>query len=194
MKIYTKQGDTGQTALATGSRVSKTNLRIIAYGTIDELNAHLGLLRDHLEVESRTFPALNELAEKILLIQGELFEIGSELACPPSPKSAALEAAIDPLTLTRLEADMDRWQGELPPLHNFTIAGGNHLNSQAHIARCIARRAERATVAVHESEKIRPLLLAYLNRLSDWLFVLSRAISAKLSSPETLWHKQPPRS
>jgi cob(I)alamin adenosyltransferase len=185
MKVYTKTGDQGFTSLTSGQKVSKANLRIEAYGAIDELNAQLGLLRDQLH---ENFATAALFAGKILPLQEELFEIGSELATPAkSPLSAKLQASIAGATLSRLELEIDVWQAELPPLANFLIPGGHSLNSQAHIARTIARRAERRVVELHEQEGVRPILLQYLNRLSDWLFVLSRAVSARLECPETIW-------
>lgn len=190
MKIYTKAGDRGQTSLATGQKVSKSSLRIAAYGTIDELNSQLGLLRDLLTREAEHLSVLGNFAAKVEEIQAELFELGSELATPPSTLSANRQAAIDDETLARLERDIDEWQEALPPLRNFILAGGHYLNAHAHIARCVARRAEREVVILHELEAQRGMVLQYLNRLSDWLFVLARAISAACASPELIWKKQ----
>lgn len=190
MKVYTKAGDKGHTSLVSGKKVSKASLRIDAYGSVDELNAHLALLRDHLHTASPV-ESLQPLADKILTIQHELFEIGSELATPPSSLTSTLQASIDGTTLSRLEQDIDLWQEALPPLRNFVIPGGHPFNAYAHIARCVARRAEREVVRLHEQEAVRPEILQYLNRLSDWLFVLSRTLSARLGCPETLWKRKP---
>ena len=185
-KIYTKVGDKGSTLLATGQRVAKSSLRIEAYGTVDELNAQLGMLRDLSLKELNEHPIITQL----FTIQNELFDIGAELASLPSPQNPSNPCHINMESVERLEQEMDQANENLPPLKNFVLPGGNTLNSQAHICRCICRRAERSTVRLHDEDSVRPEVRIYLNRLSDWLFIMSRLISHELSVPEVLWQQK----
>jgi cob(I)alamin adenosyltransferase len=178
MKIYTKGGDQGQTSLYGGKRVSKSDLRIEAYGTVDELNAYIGLLGD-LEVN---------LAQKALLkeIQDRLFTIGAALAADPDrpnlKKPDLLEEDVEVL-----EREIDRMQEKLPELRAFILPGGHQNVSFAHLARTVCRRAERLTVILAETEEVELLIIMYLNRLSDFLFVLSRYMAQKLNVQEITW-------
>lgn len=179
MKIYTKKGDAGKTSLIGGTRVPKYNLRIEAYGTVDELNSWMGVIRDH-EVPSPH-------ASEIRRIQNELFTIGSHLASDPQ-KSRMELPEIGEAAVSRLEQSMDAMDAELPELRNFILPGGHAANSAAHVARCVCRRAERLVVELSENEsEVSPLLMSYLNRLSDWLFVFAREISRVTNSEEIPW-------
>lgn len=180
-KIYTKTGDKGQTSLFGGKRLPKHHLRIEAYGTVDELNANLGLLRDHLS--SETFRA------ELKSIQNLLFSLGSMLATDPE-KNLPVPALKD-TDIVSLEQAMDRMDESLPPLRNFILPGGHPVVSYAHLARCVCRRAERLVVALHEEEPVDSLSLQYLNRLSDYLFVLARAIAHDLGVEEVTWQGRP---
>jgi len=168
-KIYTKTGDKGTTGLIGGTKVPKSHLRIEAYGTVDELNSFIGLLSDHLNAAGTTTPLLKE-------IQDRLFTIGSSLACDPEE---------DILTL---ENEIDRMMSELPPMKSFLLPGGHIAVSTAHITRCVCRRAERACVRLQDQQLfVDPLVLRYLNRLSDYLFVLARYVAQLLYVPEIAW-------
>lgn len=176
-KIYTKTGDSGETGLFGGKRIPKDDLRIEAYGTIDELNAVIGGLADRVpEDEDRTF--LRE-------IQADLFVIGSHLAKDPDK-----DLSLPDLPLARIEAmevAMDRMDGSLPPLKNFILPGGHPTVSQAHLARCVCRRAERRVVSLSREATTDPGMVRYLNRLSDYLFMLSRSLSSQLGVEEIKW-------
>ncbi len=174
MKVYTKKGDKGETSLGNGSTVTKTNLRLEAFGTVDELNAHIGLLRDESDYKN----------DFLLDIQKYLFELGSYYANP--------DQNIDDKRLSHkvaeLEAEMDSMNDELPELTNFIVPGGNKAVSLSHICRTVTRRAERKTVAIFEEEsELSYFLLAYMNRLSDFFFVLARFIGHKMGAKETIW-------
>ncbi|MFK7822931.1 MAG: cob(I)yrinic acid a,c-diamide adenosyltransferase [Oligoflexales bacterium] len=188
-KIYTKVGDKGSTLLATGQRVPKSSLRIDAYGTVDELNAQLGMLRDGANQEMQAYPSLNAIYDQIYLIQNELFDIGAELASLSSDQTTN-PCHISMKNIERLEQEMDHANEHLSPLQNFVLPGGHSLNSQAHICRCICRRAERRVISLHEDEPIRSELRVYLNRLSDWIFIMSRYICKELSVSEVLWQQK----
>ena len=177
MKIYTKKGDKGRTALFGGRRVSKAHLRVEAYGTVDELNSFIGLLRDHLDQE----------AQRTLLkeVQNRLFTIGSHLASDPkkSPILPDLQAA----DVEMLELEMDRMDEDLPALKNFILPGGHPTVSYAHVCRTVSRRAERLVVALHQREPVAEFILEYLNRLSDYFFVLGRKIAQDVGAEEVVW-------
>lgn len=179
MKIYTKTGDNGTTALYGGKRLSKSDLRIDAYGTVDELNAHIGLLRDLSTEESdKTF---------LLEIQDKLFTLGSNLASNPEkekPKSIPDILSID---IEKLENEIDAINEILEPLQYFILPGGHANISQSHIARCVCRRTERICVALSQVEKVDALILKYLNRLSDYLFTYSRKLAKLLMVEELKW-------
>ncbi|HAP01146.1 MAG TPA: cob(I)yrinic acid a,c-diamide adenosyltransferase [Bacteroidetes bacterium] len=178
MKIYTKKGDTGTTQLIGGTRVSKNNIRIESYGTIDELNSYIGLTRDYTS-DTQTKNFLKE-------IQDRLFTIGSSLASDPE-KSRMKIPDLKTEDVALLEKEIDRMNDLLPEMKNFILPGGTPGNSICHIARCVCRRSERLIVALAEIETTEPLILQYINRLSDYLFVLSRKISKDENAEEVSW-------
>jgi cob(I)alamin adenosyltransferase len=185
MKIYTKTGDKGKTSLFGGTRVPKYELRIEAYGTVDELNSYIGLLRDQ-KIEEHT-------SNSLLKIQHELFTIGSMLATPTAKKT--LKSGKERLNIPKisleqilfLEQEIDRMEKELTPMTHFILPGGHQTVSFCHIARCVCRRAERLAVQLHEKEPINEHILSYLNRLSDYLFVLARKLSIDNKAKEIPW-------
>ncbi|MFN4313136.1 MAG: cob(I)yrinic acid a,c-diamide adenosyltransferase [Chitinophagaceae bacterium] len=180
MKIYTRTGDKGTTSLIGGTKVSKSHLRIEAYGTVDELNSHIGLCRDLLSDE--------QVRQILKDVQDRLFTTGSSLACDPikEPKIRIPDLRSDDVAI--LEAEMDRMNESLPAMKNFVLPGGHSTVSQLHIARCVCRRAERCCVRLEmESLEVDPLILQYLNRLSDYLFVLARFVSHHLGAEEIPW-------
>jgi cob(I)alamin adenosyltransferase len=188
-RVYTRQGDRGDTMLAGGQRVPKDSIRIEAYGTVDELNSFVGLARD----SAGGLPALAELGAMLLRIQHELFNLGSILATLPAdvhPK----QARILPADIDRLETEMDRMNEDLEPLRSFVLPGGSRINAELHICRTICRRAERLCVALAREEEVPAEAVQYLNRLSDAFFVASRCASAKGGAPETLWEPNKPQS
>jgi cob(I)alamin adenosyltransferase len=180
LKIYTKTGDAGETALFDGTRVPKSDARVSTYGEVDELNAWLGLARAAL-VESGP----GGLAAMLEQMQRDLFALGSRLA-DPSHKIAerVSKAAIAPEDIVRLENWIDELEKELPPLRRFILPGGSRAGAALHVARTVCRRAERAMVAL---EALEPELLVYINRLSDLLFVMARAANRREGSPELEW-------
>lgn len=180
-KIYTKTGDTGKTALFGGGRVAKNNLRVEAYGTVDELNAFTGLLRDMMPIENHS-----TFLEKI---QNQLFVIGSLLASTADKNNFLPD--LSETAVHALELQIDAMEVQLPPLKNFILPGGHVVNSYCHIARTVCRRAERNVVALSlkKNSNINPLVLTYLNRLSDYFFVLARSISFELGAAEIVWKK-----
>ncbi len=179
MKIYTKTGDQGTTALFGGKRISKADLRIDAYGTVDELNAYIGLLRD-LDVNHKRKGFLIE-------IQDRLFTIGSILATEPGNNKVKIPA-LQVENIQTLEKEIDSMEGELPPMRVFVLPGGHTSVSFGHIARTVCRRAERLAVALDDQEKkVDLLVIQYLNRLSDYLFVLCRKMASELGAEETPW-------
>ena len=178
MKIYTKTGDKGQTGLIGGKRVPKDDPRVEAYGTIDELNAALGLALSFLPVE------LADGRAALLHIQRVLFDLGADLATPPGARKARWE--LDEADISRLEGAIDEMDAQLEPLRNFILPGGHPAGAALHLARTVARRAERDVVSLAAGEAVEPKLLKYLNRLSDYLFVLSRSVNQRLGSPERL--------
>lgn len=185
MKIYTKTGDKGTTALFGGTRVPKHHLRIESYGTVDELNSYIGLVRDQ-KIDANSISSL-------IRIQNELFTLGAMLATPPEKetlKSGKERLNIPKITsknIELLEQEIDAMNLELPQMTNFILPGGNQTVSFCHIARCVCRRTERLATALNENEPINPAVLKYLNRLSDYLFVLARKLSKDLSVKETPW-------
>jgi len=178
MKIYTRTGDKGQTSLLGGKRVSKSDQRIEAYGGVDELNAHIGLIRDQYDDEG--------ISQLLLEVQNQLFTIGSHLALQPG-KSLETVPKLRQENIDILENEMDRMNEALPEMRNFVLPGGNVRISTCHIARCVCRRAERYVVALSENESVDSIVVKYLNRLSDYLFVLSRKISRDLEIDEIPW-------
>ncbi|MBK8290797.1 MAG: cob(I)yrinic acid a,c-diamide adenosyltransferase [Flammeovirgaceae bacterium] len=178
MKIYTKTGDEGTTSLFGGKRVSKADLRIDAYGTIDELNSWIGVMRDQPVNQSR----LELLAE----IQDRLFTIGSILATEPDNKKVKIPALVE-TDIELLEKQMDVMDAQLPAMRHFVLPGGHSSVSFGHVARTVCRRAERLVIALNQIEKVDPLVIKYLNRLSDFLFMLCRSMAFELKAPETPW-------
>jgi cob(I)alamin adenosyltransferase len=179
MKIYTRTGDAGQTSLIGGRRVSKADLRIDSYGTVDELNSWIGLLRDQ-PVNTNRRALLKE-------VQDRLFTVGAELATDPDKAPRKAMPAIIEADVTRLEQEMDSMDTDLPELRQFVLPGGHASVSYAHLARTVCRRAERLTIALNDSSPVDPLVLTYLNRLSDYLFVLSRKMAQELDAEEVAW-------
>lgn len=178
MKIYTKTGDSGLTSLIGGTRVPKHHLRIEAYGTVDELNSYIGLIRDQLKT-------INEIAI-LKEIQDRLFTIGSVLAADPEKSNMKLpDLHLSDIEL--LETEIDQINELLPVLKHFILPGGDVLISNCHIARCVCRRAERAVVHLSEGSFVADKVIIYLNRLSDYLFTLSRKIAVDLDKPENIW-------
>lgn len=180
MKIYTKTGDKGTTSLIGGTKVSKSNLRIEAYGTVDELNSYTGLCKDLL-TDGNTKAVLQE-------IQDRLFTIGSALACDPEKETKMKIPDLEETDIALLENEMDKMNDVLPAMKSFILPGGHPSISHLHIARCICRRAERCCVRL-ESEKneVEPIILKYLNRLSDYLFVLARYTGQILNVADIPW-------
>ena len=185
MKIYTKTGDKGTTALFGGTRVPKHHIRIESYGTIDELNSHIGLIRDQ---------AIDLIHKKVLLeIQDRLFTVGAILAT--DPEKATLKNGKDRLNIPKisesdiklLEDNMDNMNAALPPMTNFVLPGGHQTVSFCHIARTVCRRAERLASHLNDMEPFQPETLMYINRLSDYLFVLARKLSHELQAEEIKW-------
>ncbi len=178
MKIYTKTGDKGTTALFSGGRVSKTHLRVEAYGTVDELNSVLGVARAHQ-------PA-TQMDEWLARIQHQLFNLGADLATPLDAK-ADWVVRMDAETVAWLEETIDHMTEDLAPLRHFILPGGTLAAAQLHVARTVCRRAERLAVALTEHEPIGEHVLPYLNRLSDWLFVAARWENAQAGVDEDKW-------
>ncbi|MFK7782457.1 cob(I)yrinic acid a,c-diamide adenosyltransferase [Psychroserpens sp.] len=188
MKIYTKTGDKGTTALFGGTRVPKHHIRIDSYGTVDELNSHLGLIRDQ--------DINNHYKDVLIDIQDKLFTVGAILAT--DPEKATLKNGKDRLNIpkiseddiSKLEKEMDTMNEALPPMTHFVLPGGHQTVSFCHIARCVCRRAERLASALNDLEPFQPESLKYLNRLSDYLFVLARKLSYDLQAEEVKWIPQ----
>lgn len=179
MKIYTKTGDKGETALFGGKRVPKDHPRIEAYGTVDELNSWIGLIR---------FRPINTHYQSILAeVQDRLFTVGSMLASDPEKVHKLKIPEVIETDIELLEKEIDQMNDEIPPLKAFVLPGGNDEVSFCHIARCVCRRAERLAVNLADSEQVDIILIKYLNRLSDYLFVLARKLSYDFQVPETEW-------
>ncbi len=182
-KIYTKLGDKGQTSLVGGTRVSKSDPRLSAYGTVDELNSALGLLVAFAdESPSQLGFCLTRLSE----IQHTLFNLGSQLACESQELKEKMPAVSADL-IVHLETDMDAWDKDLKELKNFILPGGSKASAQAHICRTLCRRAEREAVALTKAENENLSSIILLNRLSDWMFVLARRINLALGVPDVIW-------
>ncbi len=180
LKIYTKTGDKGKTSLLGGTKVPKSHIRIESYGTVDELNSFIGLLNDH----------ISDAHSKIILkeIQDRLFTIGSSLACDPEKMPSMKIPDLKEEDIKLLEKEIDKMNESLPPMKSFILPGGNVAVSTAHICRCVCRRAERICVAMQENKLfVEPLVIKYLNRLSDYLFVLARFIAHQLHVEEIPW-------
>lgn len=185
MKVYTKTGDKGTTALFGGTRVPKHHIRIESYGTVDELNSHIGLIRDQ---------DINQLYKNVLIeVQDRLFTLGAILATPPEKEvlkngqKRLQNLGISETDIDYLENEIDAMEANLPPMTHFVLPGGHTTVSYCHIARCVCRRAERLATHLHEIEPTDELVLKYLNRLSDYLFVLARKLSLDLLANEVPW-------
>ena len=180
-KIYTKTGDAGKTSLIGGTKVPKSNIRIESYGTVDELNSYIGLVSDYLNNDTLTVNVLRE-------IQDRLFTIGSSLACDPEKEPLMKIPDLKESDIQLLEAQIDTMNEVLPPMKSFILPGGHVAISTAHVARCVCRRAERLCVQLQQSDAfVEPLVIKYLNRLSDYLFVLARYIGHQFQVPEIPW-------
>lgn len=178
MKIYTRKGDTGTTQLIGGTRVPKHHVRIESYGTVDELNSFIGLLRDQSIAENHRV--------NLIEIQDRLFTIGSSLASDPGKSKMKIPGLIEGDVLF-LEKEIDRMDEVLPEMKSFVLPGGHTTVSYCHLARCVCRRAERLATHLSEIDFVEPLVIKYLNRLSDYLFVLSRMLAKELNAAETPW-------
>lgn len=178
MKVYTKTGDKGETSLFGGKRVPKYNMRIEAYGTVDELNSWIGLIRDQ-DIDSSYIKVLLE-------VQDRLFTLGAELAADPDKPKLKKPDLLDS-DIIFLESEMDKMDESLPPMTHFVLPGGHNTVSYCHIARCVCRRAERLSVELSTHEDIDEFIVRYLNRLSDYLFVLSRKLTLDLNAEEKPW-------
>jgi cob(I)alamin adenosyltransferase len=185
MKIYTKTGDNGTTGLFGGTRVPKHHLRIESYGTVDELNSYIGLVKDQ--------AIDNDTKTTLIKIQNDLFTLGSMMATPSENetlKNGKERLNIPKITnesVTYLENTIDEINSKLPQMTHFILPGGHTTVSYCHIARCVCRRAERLSVSLHQQEGINPIILTYLNRLSDFLFMLARKLSNDLLVQEVKW-------
>lgn len=180
MKIYTKTGDKGSTSLIGGTKVSKAHLRIEAYGTVDELNSYIGLCRDHItDIDSRAV---------LLETQDRLFTVGSALACDPEKETKLKIPDLHEEDITLLEKAIDKMHEVLPPMKSFILPGGLIAASHLHVARCVCRRAERQVVRLsEESHEVEIIIQKYLNRLSDYLFVLARYVAFLEKAEEIPW-------
>ncbi len=180
MKVYTKTGDEGKTSLLGGTKVSKTNPRIEAYGTVDELNSFVGMCRTAGDITE-------EINTELILIQKHLFELGSELSVDPENPPGFSFDVVEESDVDYLEKAIDRMDEELPELKNFILPGGKASASAAHVCRTVCRRAERRTAVLYDHQETRPVVLQYLNRLSDYFFVLARYINHQAGIEETIW-------
>ncbi|MFQ3611902.1 MAG: cob(I)yrinic acid a,c-diamide adenosyltransferase [Fimbriimonadales bacterium] len=177
MRIYTRTGDAGETGLIGGQRVPKDDLRVCAYGTVDELNATLGIARCYINDDD-----LDHLLEQF---QNELFDIGAELASPP--ERATQFQAISDEHIQTMEAAIDRMEEELEPLRQFILPGGTPASAYLHLARTVCRRAEREVVRLSHESAVNPVIIRYLNRLSDLLFVMARVCNHRAGVPDVKW-------
>ncbi|MBL4624612.1 MAG: cob(I)yrinic acid a,c-diamide adenosyltransferase [Flavobacteriales bacterium] len=178
MKVYTKTGDAGKTSLIGGTRVLKNHIRIEAYGTVDELNSYIGLIRDQ-KIDARSKDTLIE-------IQDRLFTIGSSLASDPEKSKMKIPDLLES-DVEFLEKEIDSMNELLPEMRSFVLPGGHETVSFCHIARCVCRRAERISIELNENEFVAELVIKYLNRLSDYLFVLARLLTQQFKAKEIPW-------
>jgi cob(I)alamin adenosyltransferase len=179
-KIYTRRGDDGSTGLFGGPRVRKDDLRVAAYGDVDELNSALGLAREEILQQP-------DLLAFVDALQSELFTLGAELATPDASKAPKEVPRITPEHVTRLEREIDRLTAELPEMKNFILPGGSRAGAALHVCRTVCRRAERKVVSLAESSPVSTASLSYLNRLSDLLFVMARAANLRAGGREIPW-------
>lgn len=188
LKIYTKTGDLGKTSLIGGTKVPKSNIRIESYGTVDELNSYIGLVNDQVNAVIKFQPASRNIPGILKEIQDRLFTVGSSLACDPEKEPKMKLPDLNEEDVTLLEQEIDGMNEELKPMKSFILPGGNIAVSTAHVARCVCRRAERNCVNMAEKQLfIDPLVIKYLNRLSDYLFVLARYIAHLTGATELEW-------
>jgi cob(I)alamin adenosyltransferase len=180
MKIYTKTGDDGTTGLYGGGRVRKSDARLECYGTVDELNAALGLAKAQ---------AAGPLGDAILRVQNELFVVGSHLATPEDSPYTSNLPLLDETMVGRLEMEIDAAEAELDPLRNFILPGGGEVGARLHLARTVCRRAERSLVDFSMDRPVAGTILTYLNRLSDWLFVMARLANKRAGMTDIPWEK-----
>lgn len=178
MKVYTKTGDLGETSLFGGTRVKKNHLRLESYGSLDELNSHIGLLADSLDD--------NSICVFLRKIQARIFDLGAELANEKKSKASKVPT-IKEQYITELEVAIDQMQTVLPPMKYFILPGGHITSSYAHIARTVCRRCERLIISLSETSEIDPMVLKYINRLSDYLFVLARYVLKTSGKAEIPW-------
>jgi cob(I)alamin adenosyltransferase len=182
-KIYTKTGDQGKTSLVNGERVSKSHLRLDCYGSVDELNSVIGVLLSHLQ--SHGFEGVTRFLTQT---QNNLFNLGSQLACPDTKLSSQLPQ-ITQQHIQAIESEIDQISKDLPPLKQFILPGGHLLSSHAHVARTVCRRVERICCHLAETETLPESIIPYLNRLNDYLFVLARHLNHHLGTAEVTWKK-----
>jgi len=185
-KVYTRKGDQGMTDLVGGERIAKDSLRIESYGTVDELQAVLGMLRAALAESERLPEVCREVVGHLHQVQQDLFDLGSTLATPPRH----LERVKSPITgerIAALEETMDRWNEELPALRSFVLSGGGRFSALGHVARTVCRRCERIVLRLSREDEVPSEVLSYLNRLSDFLFVLARHLARAFGEEEPLW-------
>ncbi len=187
MRIYTKTGDTGTSSLFSGKKVSKSHPRLNAYGTFDELNAHIGVFLSNLQATDLPRAQSDLVLQQVVPMQSWLFTMGSHLACD-SEKTREKLQAVDAQWITNLEEWIDELEKDLPPLKSFILPGGGLAGSQLHVCRTVCRRAERYVVElINQSDDIQPEILKCVNRMSDYFFVLSRWINKMTGHEETLW-------
>jgi cob(I)alamin adenosyltransferase len=185
-KVYTRTGDQGETALVGGSRVPKDSLRIESYGTVDELQAFLGVLRATLSEADGHPETVRECVAAIHRVQQDLFDLGSALATPPEHLDR-VKNPVTPERITWLEEAMDAWNETLAPLRSFVLSGGGRFSAASHVARTVCRRCERVVLRLAREEEVPADVLRYLNRLSDFLFVLGRHLAQVFGEEEPLW-------
>jgi cob(I)alamin adenosyltransferase len=183
IKVYTRTGDKGETGLAGGHRVSKKSLRIISLGILDELNANIGLVIAMMQVKKN----LQELLTKFIAKQHEIFNLGAQLAVLPEDRRECTPI-VNSKTIKILEQEIDTMNTVLPILNSFVLPGGSEISAMIHIARSVCRRAEISLVDLMQSSELEPEILSYINRLSDWLFVVARYVNFKLNEEEVLWN------
>lgn len=186
-KIYTKGGDQGETSLVGGARVPKSHQRLNVYGTLDELNSVLGLIA----AQNKSFSDgrfCDQVNARLKKVQDNLFNLGSHLACEDEKLLAQLPKANSAL-ISDLEADMDAWENELPELKNFILPGGTPLAAYVHLARTVCRRSEREAVELRKTSSVEADVVIFLNRLSDWLFLLARKFNALAGERDVEWSK-----
>lgn len=187
-RIYTRTGDKGDTGLAGGVRVPKDSDRIEAYGTVDELNSVMGIVRSFFkEIQNREL--FQKIDPRLYKIQNILFVVGADLATAPGKPYSKNRSQVQGKQVAELEGWIDEWQQDLKPLPEFILPGGGKISSFLHQARTVCRRAERITIRLSRNEEVRPEVIRYLNRLSDLLFVFGRWLAQQLGEEETLWDR-----